>query len=167
MIHLTGGQECTQIGTDGFYSFWSVINYLYFSQGEGLKFKGNFTATSANGEYKLSITDNGIIITGDVSADYSTGKVIFDISKDRTNVESGETFGELFGKIKRYFTDLKTVAFTGSYNDLSDKPAIPVVPDVSSFITENRASEIIKALSYTKEESDNRYLLYEVTGDIE
>lgn len=167
MIHLTGGQECTQIGTDGFYSFWSVINYLYFSQGEGLKFKGNFTATSANGEYRLSITDNGIIITGDVSADYSTGKVIFDVAKDRTNVESGETFGELFGKIKRYFTDLKTVAFTGSYNDLSDKPAIPVVPDVSSFITENRASEIIKVLSYTKEESDNRYLLYEVTGDIE
>jgi hypothetical protein len=167
VIHLTGGQECTQIGTDGFYSFWSVINYLYFSQGEGLKFKGNFTATSANGEYRLSITDNGIIITGDVSADYSTGKVLFDVAKDRTNVESGETFGELFGKIKRYFTDLKTVAFTGSYNDLSDKPAIPVVPDVSSFITENRASEIIKALSYTKEESDNRYLLYEVTGDIE
>ena len=163
MIHLTGGSECTQIGTDGLYSFWSAINYLYFSQSEGFKFKGGFTATSANGEYKLSVTDNGIIITGDVSADYSTGKVIFDVAKDRTNIESGETFGELFGKVKRYFTDLKSVAFTGSYKDLTDKPNIP---DTSQVLTQKQVQEMIGGYTYSKEQCDSRYLLYEVTGDI-
>lgn len=168
MVHLTGGQECTQIGTDGFYSFWSVINYLYFSQDEGLKFKGDFTATSANGEYKLAITDNGIIITGDVSADYSSGKVLFDIAKDRTNVESGETFGELFGKVQRYFTDLKSVAFTGSYKDLTDKPEIPTlpeIPDVSSFITTEEVQQMLIEYAYRKDESDKKYPQYEDKGN--
>ena len=40
----------------------------------------------------------------------------------RANITSGETLSTLFGKIKKFFTDLKTVAFTGSYADLSNKP---------------------------------------------
>ena len=43
-------------------------------------------------------------------------------SGTRTNIASGETLSTLFGKIKKFFTDLKTVAFTGSYTDLSNKP---------------------------------------------
>jgi hypothetical protein len=31
----------------------------------------------------------------------------------------------MFGKIAKWLADLKTVAFTGSYNDLSNKPTIP------------------------------------------
>lgn len=40
----------------------------------------------------------------------------------RANITSGETLSTLFGKIKKFFADLKTVAFTGSYTDLSNKP---------------------------------------------
>ena len=40
----------------------------------------------------------------------------------RVNITSGETLSTLFGKIKKFFADLKTVAFTGSYTDLSNKP---------------------------------------------
>lgn len=43
-------------------------------------------------------------------------------SGTRSNIVSGETLSTLFGKIKKFFTDLKTVAFTGSYSDLSNKP---------------------------------------------
>ena len=43
-------------------------------------------------------------------------------SGTRTNIASGETLSTLFGKIKKFFADLKTVAFTGSYSDLSNKP---------------------------------------------
>ena len=43
-------------------------------------------------------------------------------SGTRSNIVSGETLSTLFGKIKKFFTDLKTVAFTGSYTDLSNKP---------------------------------------------
>ncbi len=41
----------------------------------------------------------------------------------RENIRSGEKHKTIFGKIYRWFADLKPVAFTGSYNDLSDKPS--------------------------------------------
>ena len=41
----------------------------------------------------------------------------------RENIRSGEKHKTLFGKISKYFSDLKPVAFTGSYNDLQDKPS--------------------------------------------
>ena len=49
----------------------------------------------------------------------------FTEASTRTNIASGEATTTLWGKVKKFFSDLKTVAFTGSYNDLSDKPTIP------------------------------------------
>ena len=46
----------------------------------------------------------------------------FTQATERKNIASGEAITTLFGKIMKWFTDLKTVAFTGSYTDLSDKP---------------------------------------------
>lgn len=46
----------------------------------------------------------------------------FTAASSRTNINSGETLATIFGKIKKWFSDLKTVAFTGSYTDLSNKP---------------------------------------------
>lgn len=43
----------------------------------------------------------------------------------RVNIASGDKLSLIFGKIKKFFSDLKTVAFSGSYNDLSNKPTIP------------------------------------------
>lgn len=40
----------------------------------------------------------------------------------RENIESGEKVSTLWGKLKKWLADLKTVAFSGSYNDLDDKP---------------------------------------------
>ena len=56
----------------------------------------------------------------------------FTEASTRSNINSGETISTLFGKIKKWFTDLKTVAFSGSYNDLSDKPTIP---DISTKVS--------------------------------
>lgn len=58
----------------------------------------------------------------------------FTEASSRANIDSGDSISTIFGKIKKFFTDLKTVAFSGSYNDLSDKPTIPTVPtNVSAF----------------------------------
>lgn len=48
----------------------------------------------------------------------------FTEAEERSNIESGETISTVFGKIRKWFSDLKAVAFSGSYNDLSDKPSI-------------------------------------------
>lgn len=61
--------------------------------------------------------------------DISNAKPTFTEASQRQNIESGESLSTILGKIKKFFTDLKSVAFTGSYNDLSDKPTIPTIPD--------------------------------------
>lgn len=63
-------------------------------------------------------------------AEDSTGAIPeFVQAETRENIKNGETTGRLFGKIARFFADLKPVAFSGSYSDLSNKPNIPSVPD--------------------------------------
>lgn len=57
--------------------------------------------------------------------DASAREPTFTEASSRANIASGETLSTLFGKIKKYFTDLKAVAFSGSYSDLTNKPTIP------------------------------------------
>ena len=49
----------------------------------------------------------------------------------RTNIASGDKLSLIFGKIKKFFSDLKTVAFTGSYADLSNTPDLSLKADKS------------------------------------
>lgn len=51
-------------------------------------------------------------------------KPAFTTASARANIATGETVAVILGKIAKYFADLKTVAFTGSYNDLTNKPTI-------------------------------------------
>lgn len=64
------------------------------------------------------------------SVDVNSLSPTFTEATDRANVMSGETIPTLFGKIKKWFTDLKEIAFSGSYNDLSDTPTIPAAVSV-------------------------------------
>lgn len=50
--------------------------------------------------------------------------VTFDPAEKRENIKSGEKHKTIFGKVARYFADLKTVAFTGNYSDLAGKPSV-------------------------------------------
>lgn len=70
----------------------------------------------------------------DVSVDVDT---TFTEASTRTNIASGDTLKTILSKIKKFFTDLKAVAFSGSYNDLSDQPTIPTVGDGTITITQN------------------------------
>lgn len=59
----------------------------------------------------------------------------FTEANTRSNVNSGETMSTILGKIKKWFSDMKTVAFTGSYNDLSNKPTSMIPTSHSSTST--------------------------------
>ena len=56
--------------------------------------------------------------TGDASNTTNT----ITAASTRANLTTGEKLSISLGKIAKWFSDLKTVAFTGSYNDLSNKP---------------------------------------------
>ena len=63
--------------------------------------------------------------------------VAFEQASARTNLKTGEKISVSFGKIMKWFADLKTVAFTGSYNDLSNKPSIPSGAAASQAVANN------------------------------
>lgn len=48
--------------------------------------------------------------------------VEFEESKTRQQINSGEEIKGLFGKIKKWLSDLKPVAFSGKYSDLEEIP---------------------------------------------
>lgn len=48
----------------------------------------------------------------------------FTVAAKRENIASKEKMPKILGKIAKFFADLKTVAFSGKYNDLDGKPAI-------------------------------------------
>lgn len=64
----------------------------------------------------------------DSTGDASNATVSFEQAQNRTAISSGDSLKTLFGKVMKTFADLKSVAFSGSYIDLSNKPTIPTVP---------------------------------------
>jgi len=56
----------------------------------------------------------------------------FTVADKRENIASKEKMPKILGKIAKFFTDLKTVAFSGKYSDLDGKPALQQKPEVPS-----------------------------------
>lgn len=73
-------------------------------------------------KYKLNLSipkgEEGSLAAGDAK-DLT---VTFVESTERINVESGDSFSVILGKVRKWFSDLKKVAFTGKFSDLVDKP---------------------------------------------
>lgn len=67
----------------------------------------------------------------------------FTEASTRANIASGESFAIILGKIKKFFSDLKTVAFTGSYNDLTDTPTIPAAQVNSDWNANSGVAQIL------------------------
>lgn len=101
--------------------------------------------------------------TGDVTvtkADIDLGNVpnvttnnqtpTFTVASSRTNINSGETLATIFGKIKKWFSDLKTIAFTGSYTDLSNKPTSMQNPNSLTLTMNGSATSYNGASSASK-----------------
>ena len=56
------------------------------------------------------------------TSDISNTTANFTQASTRENLTTGEKISVSLGKIMKWFSDLKTVAFSGSYSDLSNKP---------------------------------------------
>lgn len=87
---------------------------------EGAEVNTVTSVAGMTGDVTLTKENVGLSDVENVSTNEQTPT--FTEASTRANITSGETLSTLFGKIKKLFTDLKTVAFTGSYTDLSNKP---------------------------------------------
>ena len=101
------------------YDFLDVVFYQKSSYVAKKLTVGNTPARSDE-YWQILAEAEGITADGDISET----TVTFTEAANRENVASGETSATLFGKIRRVISDLKTVAFSGKYSDLSGAPGI-------------------------------------------
>lgn len=88
-------------------------------------------------EKKLAKTGDG----SDVTAKFAA-------ASSRTNIATGEKLSVIFGKIAKWLADLKAVAFSGSYTDLTNKPTIPAsAEDVGAVGTTGDGSNVTAAFT--------------------
>ena len=69
--------------------------------------------------------------------DLSEASVTFTADSTRTLPKSGSRFKAFCGSVLKFLSDLKTVSFSGSYNDLSNKPSIPSGAAASQAVANN------------------------------
>lgn len=85
-------------------------------------------------------------------------KVEFNETANRQQITSGDKINTLFGKIRKWLSDLKPIAFSGSYSDLDNKPTIPTK---TSQLTNDSGFAVPgnKAGIYTDGEGGNIYII--------
>ena len=86
-------------------------------------------------------------IDGDVNVQFTE-------ASSRQSLETGESVKTLFGKLRKWLSDLKPVAFSGSYNDLSNKPTIPTKSSLGLGNVDN-TSDVNKPVSTAQQTALN------------
>lgn len=88
--------------------------------------------------------------------------ITFEQAAARANIQSGDSLAVAFGKLAKFCYDLKDVAFSGSYNDLEDKPSIPAATKVKGDAEEeyrdgevNLTADNIGALAKNGDSAEN------------
>lgn len=89
----------------------------------------------------------------------------------RQQLNSGESVKTLFGKLRKFLTDLKAVAFSGSYNDLSDVPTDSFVGDnlldnPNFKINQRGVSGTVSAEGGVTQKFVDRWLIFEGSATI-
>ena len=97
--------------------------------------KGSSETNYRTGNVDITKANIGLGNVPNVSTNNQTPT--FTQANTRANIASGETLTVILGKIMKFFADLKSVAFSGSYADLSNKPTIPTVNNATLTIQKN------------------------------
>lgn len=100
-------------------TLWGKVK-KFFTDLKTVAFSGNYNDLNNTPEIKTVATTG--VFSDLIDKNVSTGTVTFTEASSRTNIATGESQSTIFGKIKKFFTDLKAVAFSGNYNDLINRP---------------------------------------------
>lgn len=117
----------------------------------------------------MDVLDTEVAKKMDKTGDASNAVAKFSQAGSRTNLTSGEKLSLSLGKAMKWFADLKTVAFSGSYSDLSGKPSIPSGTAASCGVANNdttTASGFVADARIVKTHGDEIDTLNQNLGDI-
>ncbi len=142
---------------------WSGTRYVVIGSDLAL---GETSSTAFRGDYGKVAYDHSRQTGnphGTTAADVGLGNVpnvatneqrpTFTQADSRANIVSNEKMTTIFGKIAKWFNDLKNVAFTGSYKDLIDKPSVDTALSTAS--TNAVQNKAVASIIYGDEISTN------------
>lgn len=136
---------------------WSGTAYVEISPSLAL---GETSSTAYRGDRGKTAYDHSQLTSGNphnvTKSDVGLGNVpnvstndqtpTFTQASSRANIVSGEKLSVIFGKVMKFFSDLKAVAFSGSYTDLDNKPTIPsALADLTSDATHRVVTDTEKS----------------------
>lgn len=145
--NLANGKLDKTFNSNGFADINEVTERLGRIE-EGAEVNKVTSVQGRMGDVTITKLDLGLDNVENVSTNKQTPT--FTEASTRVNIASGETLSTLFGKIKKFFTDLKTVAFTGSYTDLSNKPTSMQNPNSLTLTMNGSATNYNGASSASK-----------------
>lgn len=138
---------CTASG-DATTATWDYVMTLTGGGGSSITVVDNLNSTS--GTDALS-ANQGRVLKGLVDGKASNNQT-FTQASTRANLVSGESFSTIFGKLMKWYADLKTVAFSGSYNDLSNQPTIPAAANNGQLTIQQNGTNV---QTFTANQSTN------------
>lgn len=106
-----------------------IESQKYESQVTGVK--GEAEEKFRTGNVNISKKDIGLENVENVTVDDMSPS--FEEAGERENISSGDKLPTLFGKIAKWFTDLKKIAFTAAYSDLTGAPDSLKNPETLTF----------------------------------
>lgn len=117
---------------------WDYVMTLAGGGGTSVTVIDNLTSTSSTDALSAN---QGRVLKGMVEGKASDNQT-FTEAGTRANIVSGESFSTIFGKIMKWYTDLKAVAFSGSYTDLSNQPTIPSAANNGQLTIQQNGSNV-------------------------
>jgi hypothetical protein len=160
--------------------FPGVINDFYLNSTDGYVYQctktgGSLPPDAAEWDYVMTLTGGGgtsVTVIDNLTSTSSTdalsanqGRVLkglvdnkasdtqtFTEASTRANLVSGESLSTLFGKLMKWYTDLKSVAFSGSYTDLTNQPTIPAAAKNGQLTIQQNGTNV---QTFTADQSTN------------
>lgn len=150
--------NCTASG-DATTATWDYVMTLTGGGGSSITVVDNLNSTS--GTDALS-ANQGRVLKGMVDGKASDNQT-FTQASTRANLVSGESFSTIFGKLMKWYTDLKSVAFSGSYNDLSNQPTIPAAANNGQLTIQQNGTT---KGTFTADQSGNTTINLQTTEEV-
>lgn len=145
---LIGNLQTIQIEVVASLPVTGASNKIYLvnkTPGQTTNLYDEFIWVASTSKYeKIGDTEIDLSTYLTKTGDAKDTTVTFATAGTRVLPLSTEKLSVIVGKVVKYLTDLKTVAFTGSYNDLSNLP--PLVKSATSTIT---TGTLTKSVAYT------------------
>ena len=140
-VTLSGNKTASDLSLQDKMQYSTMPTASADNEGKIYQYVGTADANYTNGYYYKCVENSGSY-SWQLVENIKEQTPTFSPASTRNNIASGEKLSVIFGKIQKFFNDLKTVAFSGSYADLINKPTIPTT---ASGITYNNTDSGLTA----------------------